>query len=138
MAKIGIIRCQETALKPDNHRCPGWNCFPAIANKTGYLDEYDTIELVGFDTCSGCPGRNNTQKIVDIGLELKKHGAEVIHLSTCLAFACPNKDMFVEALNEHVGLPVKENTHGGPDGKRVPIGPDRKPILPKLPPKPSD
>ena len=31
MAKIGIIRCQETALKPDNHRCPGWNCFPAIA-----------------------------------------------------------------------------------------------------------
>ena len=133
MTKIGIIRCQETALNSVDHRCPGWNCFPAIANKTGYLDEYDTIELVGFDTCGGCPGKSNVKKIVNIGLELKKHGAEVIHLSTCLAFGCPNKDMFADALKEQVGLPIKENTHGGPDGKRVPIGDDGKPII-RVPP----
>jgi len=58
---------------------------------------------------------------VNIGLELKKHGAEVIHLSTCLAFGCRNKDMFAEALKDQAGLPVKEKTRGGPDGKRVPI-----------------
>jgi hypothetical protein len=39
MTRIGIIRCQELALSGEE-RCAGWNCFPAIRNKTKYLDEY--------------------------------------------------------------------------------------------------
>jgi len=118
--KIGIIRCQEIAIGPNIHRCAGWNCFPAIRDKTPYMDEYDTVELVGFDTCGGCPGKNRTDKIVERGLKLKEKGAEVIHLSTCLVGSCPNKDMFIKVLNEKVGLPIKEKTHTRPEGELRP------------------
>jgi predicted metal-binding protein len=81
------------------------------------MDEYESIELVGFDTCGGCPGKNRLDKIVERGLKLKEKGAEVIHLSTCIVLSCPNKDKFAEVLKEKVGLPVKEKTHTSPDGK---------------------
>jgi predicted metal-binding protein len=113
VTKIGIIRCQEQALSGEK-RCAGWNCFPAIRDKTGYLKEYNTIELVGFDTCGGCPGRNRYEKIVERGLKLKEKGAEIIHLSTCMVLFCPNKEKFVEVLKEKVGIPIKEKTHTRP------------------------
>jgi predicted metal-binding protein len=116
MTRIGIIRCQELAIHPGPNRCAGWNCFPAMRDKTKYMDEYETIELVGFDTCGGCPGRSRFDRIVERGLKLKEHGAEVIHLSTCIVHFCPNKDKFAEVLKEKVGLPVKEKTHTYPDG----------------------
>jgi predicted metal-binding protein len=116
MTKIGIIRCQEIALASGSTRCAGWHCFPAILNKTQYMDEYETVELVGFDTCGGCPGKNRFDKIVERGLKLKEKGAEVIHLSTCLVGSCPNKEKFAEVLREKVGLPVKEKTHTRPAG----------------------
>jgi predicted metal-binding protein len=115
MTKIGIIRCQELAIGDSPRRCAGWNCFPAIRDKTAYMAEYDTIELVGFDTCGGCPGRNRTNKIIERGQKLRDKGAEVIHLSTCLVLFCPNKDMFKEVLEREVGLPIKEKTHGRPE-----------------------
>jgi predicted metal-binding protein len=116
VTKIGIIRCQELALSGER-RCAGWNCFPAIRDKTGYLKEYDTIELVGFDTCGGCPGSSRYDKIVERGLKLKEKGAEVIHLSTCIMLFCPNKDKFKEVLKEKVGIPIKEKTHTRPPDK---------------------
>ena len=58
MTRIGIIRCQERAID-----CAGYNCFPAMRDKTEPFTEYDTIELVGFDDCGGC-ARNNADKIV--------------------------------------------------------------------------
>ena len=127
MTKIGIIRCLELANTARKGRCAGWNCFPAIRDRSAYLDEYETIELVGFDTCGGCPGKNRTDNIIERGMALKKHGAEVIHLSTCLVGSCPNKDMFREALEKEVGLPVKEKTHGK-DGKRAPMVPSDEEI----------
>jgi predicted metal-binding protein len=78
------------------------------------LKECDTIELVGFDTCGGCPGARY-EKIVERGLKLKEKGAEVIHLSTCIMMFCPNKKKFAEVLKEKVGLPIKEKTHTRPD-----------------------
>jgi predicted metal-binding protein len=117
VTKIGIIRCQELALSGER-RCAGWNCFPAIRNKTKYLDVYDTIELVGFDTCGGCPGRGRYEKIVERGLKLKEKGAEVIHLSTCMVLSCPHKDKFAEVLKEKVGLPIKEKTHTRPPDEK--------------------
>jgi predicted metal-binding protein len=117
MTRIGIIRCQELALSGER-RCAGWNCFPAIRDKTGYLKEYDTIELVGFDTCGGCPGSNRYEKIVERGLKLKEKGAEIIHLSTCIMLFCPNKEKFAEVLKEKVGIPIKEKTHTRPPDKK--------------------
>ncbi|MFC1921048.1 CGGC domain-containing protein [Chloroflexota bacterium] len=122
MTRIGIIRCQETAmtssLPNSRSHCAGWNCMPAIWNKIGEFVQYDTIELVGFDTCGGCPGRSRTDKIVEKGLKLKEHGAEVIHLGTCISLFCSNKDMFMEVLEKEVGIPIKEKTHGGPEDRK--------------------
>jgi len=117
MTKIGIIRCQEIAQGTSTVRCAGWNCFPAMRNKEKYMDVYDNIELVGFDTCGGCPGSNRFDKIKERGLKLKEKGAEIIHLSTCIVLFCPNKDKFVEVLKKETGLPIKEKTHSRPGGK---------------------
>ena len=88
MTKIGIIRCDENSSE-----CAGWNCFPAIENKTGKFERYDTIELVGFDTCGGC-GHGKPDKILKQARKLVKRGAEVIHLGNCLAGDCPsNRDI---------------------------------------------
>jgi predicted metal-binding protein len=113
MTKIGIIRCQELALCGER-RCAGWNCFPAIRERSGYLAEYETIELVGFDTCGGCPGKNRYNKIIERGLKLKEKGAEVIHLSTCIGEFCPNKAQFKKVLEKETGLEIKEKTHTRP------------------------
>ena len=103
--KIGIIRCQEQSLN-----CAGWSCFPAMRNKTGGFEGYETIELVGFETCGGC-GRGKADKIVAKAKRLQEHGAETIYLGNCLVSSCPTKDLYVEALKEQVGVPIIEKTH---------------------------
>jgi predicted metal-binding protein len=108
VVKIGIIRCYE-----NSERCAGWNCFPAMANKTGEFAKYDTIEIVGFDTCGGC-GHGKADKILKNAKRLKEKGAEVIHLGNCLASDCPSKDIYIKALRKSMKIPIVEKTHGGP------------------------
>jgi predicted metal-binding protein len=108
MVKIAIIRCDE-----NSERCAGWNCFPAMANKTGKFEGYDKIELVGFDTCGGC-GHGKPDKILKKARVLVKHGAEVIHLGNCMAGDCPSKDIYIAALKKRLKIPIVERTHGGP------------------------
>ena len=103
--RVGIIRCEE-----HSNDCAGYNCFPAMRDRAGQFEKYDVIELVGFDTCGGC-GRNKADKVLARALRLKEKGAEVIHLGNCMVGACPFKDIYVEALQEEVGLPIVENTH---------------------------
>ncbi len=105
--KVGIIRCQE-----HSNQCAGYHCFPALQNRTGQFKDYETVELVGFDTCGGC-GRNKADKIVARAQRLKEKGAEVIHLGNCLVGACPFKDIYETALKEQVALPLVERTHLG-------------------------
>ena len=112
MTKIGIIRCQEKSKT-----CAGDRCFPSIRDKSGLFEEYDYIDLVGFDTCGGCPGKNRTDTFVERAGRLKKHGAEVIHFSTCLMGECPNVELFETAINEKVDIPIKKRTHAHPQGK---------------------
>lgn len=104
MTKIGIIRCDE-----NSESCAGWNCFPAIANKTGKFEDYDTIELVGFDTCGGC-GHGKADKIIKKARKLKKQGAEVIHLGNCMSFDCPSISVYVKALKK-LRIPIVLRTH---------------------------
>lgn len=105
MPKIGIIRCQE-----NSNGCAGYNCFPAIRNKTGQMAAYDEVELVGFDTCGGC-GRGKADKIVARAQRLKDKGAEIIHLGNCMVNACPSRDLYEQAVRKQVGLPVVKKTH---------------------------
>ena len=98
--KIGIIRCDE-----HSYTCAGYNCFPAVQNKTGEFKEYNEIEIVGFDDCGGC-GRGKADKIVARATRLKEKGAEVIHLGNCLILHCPSKKLVKE-----IGLPIIKGTH---------------------------
>jgi predicted metal-binding protein len=113
VVKIAIIRCNE-----NSERCAGWNCFPAIAKKTGKFDTYDNIELVGFDTCGGC-GHGKANKILKQARELKKHGAEVIHLGNCMVHDCPSRAIFIKALKGGLKIPIIEGTHGGPSPEQM-------------------
>jgi predicted metal-binding protein len=105
VAKIGIIRCQEHSAN-----CAGFHCFPAIKNKSGQFVPYEEIELVGFDSCGGC-GRGKADKIVAKAKRLVEKGAEVIHLGNCVVGACPNKNLYEEALKAELDVPIVEKTH---------------------------
>ena len=80
--KIGIIIC-------DRYRnCGGGKCFRALQNREGAFDIYakeDQVEIVGYANCGGCPGGN----IEYVPEEMKKNGAEVIHLATGLVVGYP-------------------------------------------------
>lgn len=104
--KLAIIRCEETAKT-----CAGWNCFPSMRDKTGEFEGYDSIELVGFDTCGGC-GKGKADNIVAKAKELQKHGAEVIHLGNCLGAGCPWRTKYAKTLRKE-GLNIVERTHPG-------------------------
>ncbi len=111
--KIGIIRCDE-----HSDTCAGYSCFPAMQNKTGKFEEYDEIELVGFEDCGGC-GRGKADKIVDRATRLKERGAEAIHLANCLIGPCPSKELFEKALVEKIGLPIIKGTHPAPTPEQI-------------------
>lgn len=111
--KIGIIRCEEQSA-----RCAGYSCFPAVMNKTGKFDQYDDIELVGFETCGGC-GRGKADKIMGRATRLKEKGAEVIHLSNCLTGPCPSKELYEKTLVEQMGIPIVIGTHPAPTPEQM-------------------
>ncbi|MFC2036249.1 CGGC domain-containing protein [Chloroflexota bacterium] len=103
--KVGIIRCDDHSRK-----CAGYNCFPAIHDKAGEFKEYDTVELVGFDSCGGCGG-GKADRILTKAVRLKERGAEVIHLANCMVHTCPFKDMYAKAINKELKLSIVEKTH---------------------------
>ena len=64
--KVGIIRCMQT-----EDYCPGSVDFAAIRNRKGafsHVDANENIEVVGFVSCGGCPGK----KILMRSRELQK------------------------------------------------------------------
>ncbi len=105
--KIGIIRCGRYA------RCSGAGCFTGINQKSGPMADYDSIEVVGYSTCGGCPGEN----METVPKALKKAGAEVIHLTTCFLCGVPpciHVRDFIRLIGTETGLPVKVGTHRFP------------------------
>ncbi len=106
MKKIGIIICDRY------HTCAGGKCFRAMKNREGAFSIYkdEEIELVGYTTCGGCPGGN----IEYAPAEMKKNGAEVIHLATGLVVGyppCPRLRAFKEFIPAKYGLDVVIGTH---------------------------
>jgi predicted metal-binding protein len=107
MKKIGIIIC---ARYKD---CSGGKCFRALRERQGAFSVYareEEVEIVGFSSCGGCPGGN----VEHLPEEMKKNGAEVIHLATGLVVGyppCPNIRRFKVFIETTCNLPVVIGTH---------------------------
>ena len=105
-AKIGIIIC-------DRYRaCAGGKCFRAVREREGAFSIYRDreVEVVGFTSCSGCPG-GNVEYTVD---EMKRNGATVIHLATGLIVGyppCRSIGYFRDYIRTKYGLEVVLGTH---------------------------
>lgn len=105
--KIGIIIC-------DRYRtCAGGKCIRSMTNKEGAFDRYEeneTLELVGYTSCGGCPGGN----IESAPEEMIRNGAQYIHLATGLVVGyppCPYISQFKNFIELKYGLPVVVGTH---------------------------
>ena len=106
MKKIGIIICDRW------RRCAGGKCLRALKEREGAFSHYrdDEVELVGYTTCDGCPGGN----VEYAPAEMKKNGAEVVHLATGLLVGyppCPYIDDFQKFIEEKYGMEVVLGTH---------------------------
>jgi predicted metal-binding protein len=104
--KIGIIICDRYRL------CAGGKCLRSLRNREGAFARYEgmDVELVGFTTCGGCPGGN----VEYAPAEMKKNGANTIHLATGLVVGyppCPYLDYFQRFIPEKFDLQVVVGTH---------------------------
>ncbi len=65
----------------------GGKCLRSMHNREGAFSRYMgmEIELVGFATCNRCPGGN----VEYAPAEMKKNGAEMIHLATGMVVGSP-------------------------------------------------
>jgi len=108
--KIGIIIC-------DRYRtCAGGKCLKSFRNREGAFSIYEgkDVELVGYTSCAGCPGGN----IEYAPEEMKRNGAEVVHLATGLIVGyppCPRINYFRDFIQEKYGLKVVIGTHPIPE-----------------------
>lgn len=108
--KLGIIIC-------DRYRsCAGGKCLRSLYNREGAFSQYKDkeVELVGYTTCGECPGGN----IEYAPAEMKKNGAQVIHLATGLIVGyppCPYLTYFHDFIREKYGMEVVYGTHPIPE-----------------------
>ena len=103
---IGIIICDRY------HTCAGGKCLRSMRNREGAFARYkgEDIEMVGYTTCGGCPGGN----IEYAPAEMKKNGADVIHLATGLVVGyppCPRLKAFCDFIPAKYGIEVVVGTH---------------------------
>jgi len=110
MKKVGIIICDRYGT------CAGGKCLRSMRNREGAFAMYagEEIELVGFTTCGGCPGGN----VEYAPEEMKRNGAEVIHLATGVVVGyppCPHLDAFRDFIPVKFGLEVVVGTHPIPE-----------------------
>ena len=110
MVKVGIMICDR------NRKCTGNKCFMSIRERDGAFVKYpedEPIDVVGFIACGGCPG----ERLEFSPADMKKYGAEVIHLASCFLAgypACPYIGDFVQYIENYVGLPVIVGSHPMP------------------------
>jgi predicted metal-binding protein len=107
MKKIGIIICGRYKT------CGGGKCLRALRERVGAFARYpqdEPVEIVGYSYCGDCPGGN----VEYVPEEMKKNGAEVIHLATGLVVGyppCPFIRQFKEFIETKYAIPVVIGTH---------------------------
>ncbi len=110
MTRIGIIICARYGS------CGGGKCLRALRERVGAFARYpqdEPVELVGYSSCGGCPGGN----VECVPEEMKKNGAEVIHLATGMVVGyppCPRLAAFKELIENKHGLAAVVGTHPVP------------------------
>ena len=99
--KLGLIRCLQT-----EDMCPATTDLKVMRNKKGAFEGVEgEIELIGVNTCGGCPGK----KAVIRAEEMIERGADTIVLASCITkgnpigFACPNATVMKEAIAKKLG-----------------------------------
>jgi predicted metal-binding protein len=110
LVKIGIMICDR------NRTCTGNKCFKSIIERDGAFAKYpqnERIEIVGWIACGGCPG----ERLEYAPADMKKFGAEAIHLASCYLAGypiCPYIEDHKNYIEKVVGLPVTVGTHPMP------------------------
>lgn len=104
--RIGILICDRYRM------CAGGKCLRSLRNREGAFSVYQgrEVDLVGYATCGGCPGGN----VEYAPEEMKKNGAQVIHLATGLIVGyppCPYLGYFRDYIRTTHGLEVVMGTH---------------------------
>lgn len=99
--KIGIIRCMQT-----EDYCPGTADFAAIREHGGAFEDADgEIEIVGFLSCGGCPGK----KALTRAREMVRRGADTIVFASCInkgapiGYPCPFAKEMTELVKRGLG-----------------------------------
>jgi len=104
MLKVGMIRCQQT-----EDMCTGTADFLAAKEGTGAFSTTGPVEIVGYVTCGGCPGK----RAVARAKMMVDRGAEAICLVSCLqkgnpiGFPCPHYTEIRDAIRKKIGTEVK-------------------------------
>lgn len=103
--KLGLIRCLQT-----EDMCPATTDLKMMRNKKGAFEGIEEeIELIGVNTCGGCPGK----KAVTRAAEMVERGADAIALASCITrgnpigFAYPHVMVMKEAIVKKVGAKVR-------------------------------
>ncbi|AGA67920.1 putative metal-binding protein [Desulfitobacterium dichloroeliminans LMG P-21439] len=103
--KVGLIRCLQT-----EDMCPATTCLKVMKEKKfTFAEVEEDIEVVGVNTCGGCPGK----KAVTRAAEMVKRGADTIAIASCITkgspigFPCPHADQMKQAIVRKVGDTIK-------------------------------
>ncbi len=110
MLKVGIIRCRQT-----EDICPGTTDFRFAKEGKGAFEETGPVEVVGFVSCGGCPGKRAVMR----AQTMIERGAEAVVFASCIkngnpiGISCPHYQQIREAVSRKVGKNVKiiEWTH---------------------------
>ncbi|MDI9401260.1 MAG: CGGC domain-containing protein [Limisphaerales bacterium] len=108
--KIGIIRCQQT-----EDICPGTTDFKIAAQGKLAFEETGPVEVIGFVSCGGCPGK----RAVSRAKIMVERGAQAIVFASCISrgtpigMPCPHFKEMKEAVIRRVGEGIRiiEWTH---------------------------
>jgi len=102
--KAGIIRCQQT-----EDLCPGTTDFRAAKLGKLAFEKTGPVEIVGFVSCGGCPGK----KAVSRAQMMVEKKAEVIVFASCISkgnpigFPCPHFKQMKEAVIQKLGSEIE-------------------------------
>lgn len=90
--------------------CPGTTDFRFVRERKGaFLGVEEEIEILGFVSCGGCPGK----KAVLRAREFVKRGADTIAFASCIqkgtpiGFPCPFANKMKESVKRDLGEDVK-------------------------------
>ena len=107
--KVGIIRCQQT-----EDICPGNTDFEIAKKGKLAFEETGPVEIVGFVTCGGCPGK----RAVPRAKMMVERGAEAIVIASCITrgnpigYPCPHAQTIKDAIKRALPtIKIIEWTH---------------------------